>query len=80
MKCLLSCYSKDRRGEITQLKVYDYPPLSSTVPNASIAINTSDLDSKIAGMVDGVVTASINNKLGAMRNNFFDMIDQRRAA
>jgi len=37
---------------------------------------SSDLDARIANVVDGAVAASLNNKFGAIASNIFNVVNQ----
>jgi hypothetical protein len=38
---------------------------------------SSDLDARIANVVDGAVAASLNNKFGAIASNVFNVVNQK---
>ena len=64
LKCLLSCYTKNRQGGVTIIKkVPDYLLSNTGIPDASSsAIISSNLDAKVASASDRPVTNPIGQK------------------
>jgi hypothetical protein len=82
MQALLSCFKKDRQGEVTQIQGVVLPFVerkSSKIPEVKLNITLSPITSsalsseKVTHMVDQVVSASLANRLQKMIDDSADI-------
>jgi hypothetical protein len=77
LQMFLASFKKDRQGVMTQVKEIALPPIKNSKDKKVTTDKPNILDSDVANAIDGVVSASLNNKFAAASQDLVKMLATR---
>jgi hypothetical protein len=75
-KDFISCLRKTRDGKVVEVQEFEFPPLQQQKVTPTVS-KPLEANSDIANMIDGAVSASLNNKFVAMSEKFESTMNSR---
>jgi hypothetical protein len=75
-KDFISGFRKTRDGKVVEVQEFEFPPLQQPKVTPTVS-KPLEANSDIANMIDGAVSASLNNQFVAMSEKFKSMMNSR---